>query len=445
MQPSEKRTGIRGASTLLALFVGLIVGVALARVADVASPVIDGQLNFPLISQALALIHHYYVDRAAEQPRRMTYGAISGIVNSLGDTGHSRFLSPQMVREMLQMQRSKYEGIGAKIQMKEGHVVIVAPFDGSPAERAGLRAGDIILRVNGREITGLPLDQVVAMIAGPKGSKVTLTIFRLAAGETIQVTLTRATIKLQNVTWQMVPGTTIADVRISSFGDGAGSELRQTLIAVKKSAATAVILDLRDNPGGLLQEAIKAASEFLKGGNVLIVRNAKGQEKAIPVRPGGEAKEIPMVVLVNGGTASAAEIVAGALQDGRRALLVGETTFGTGTVLREFKLSDGSALLLAIEEWITPAGHVIWHKGIVPNVVVPLPPGALPVFPLMERSMTAEQIRQSNDAQLLRALKLLLQPSPQKRRTVASARMLLKGRSPGSSGSPGPRFIRNPK
>jgi carboxyl-terminal processing protease len=171
-------------------------------------------------------------------------------------------------------------------------------------------------------------------------------------------------------------------------------------------------LDLRNNPGGLLEEAVDSASQFLSGGNVLLVKNERGQEKPVRVKAGGEATAIPLVALVNGGTASGAEIMAGALQDAQRARLVGEATFGTGTVLSEFKLSDGSALLLAIEEWLTPAGHVIWHKGIPPDVVVALPAGMSPVFPEDERTMNTEQILHSGDAQLLRALELLRSPAP---------------------------------
>lgn len=397
---------------LLFLALGVIGGIALDRVADAAFRIQDAGLNFQLISQAWTLIHEHYVDRAAEQPRRMTYGAISGMVDSLGDTGHSRFLSPEMVKEMAELERNNYQGIGAEVGLKDGRVIIVAPFDGSPAQRAGLKPGDVILRVNGREINGLPLDQVVALISGPAGTSVVLTILSPRSGQTRQATLTRAVIKIQDVSSQMLPGTKIADIRIANFGRGAADQLRQALTAAKKDSATGIILDLRNNPGGLLTEAISVASQFLKGGNVLIVKDAAGKEQSVPVKRGGEATKIPMVTLVNSGTASAAEIVAGALQDAGRSRLVGETTFGTGTVLREFKLPGGAALLLAVEEWLTPAGHVIWHKGIKPNVVVPLPTGVSALLPEMVPGMTAQQLRHSGDAQLLRAMELLRHPAP---------------------------------
>lgn len=393
------------------LVLGLIGGVAVDQIAGAAFRSADAGPNFRLIAQAWDLIHEHYVDRAAERPRTLTYGAISGMVDSLGDTGHTRFLSPQMVGQMTELERNKYQGIGAEVGLKGGRVVIVAPLDGSPAQRAGLKPGDIILRVDGQGIMGLPLDQIVGKIAGPAGTRVTLTVLSPATDQIRQVTLTRATVKIQSVGWQFLPGTKVADLRIANFGEGVAAQLRQALIAIKKKSPTGLILDLRDNPGGLLSEAIAVASEFLKSGNVLIVKNAAGQEKNVAVKPGGDATQTPLVVLVNGGTASAAEIVAGALQDAGRARLVGETTFGTGTVLREFKLSDGSALLLAIEEWLTPDGHVIWHKGITPNVVVPLAVGTAPVLPATVGNMTPAQLLHTGDAQLLRALELLRQPT----------------------------------
>jgi carboxyl-terminal processing protease len=168
-----------------------------------------------------------------------------------------------------------------------------------------------------------------------------------------------------------------------------------------------LILDLRNDPGGLLTEAVSTASQFLSEGNVVLEKNAQGQITAIAVEKGGLSQQIPMVCLVNGGTASGAEIVAGALQDHRRAELVGATTFGTGTVLEQFSLSDGSALLLAVREWLTPDGHTIWHKGITPNVVISLAPEVVPLFPEAERNMTPQQLKASKDTQLLDALDLL--------------------------------------
>jgi carboxyl-terminal processing protease len=362
---------------------------------------------FQLMAQAWNTIQQDYVDQQAVQPELMTYGAISGMVDSLGDTGHSRFLDPQMVKQQNDFTQGQFEGIGAYVEMKDGNVVIVAPIDGSPAQKAGLRPGDIITKVNGQDITGLPLDQVVAMILGPVGTSVTIAIMDPTTNATRDVTMVRARITLQNVVWQQLPGTTVAHVRVVAFSQGVTDDLKKALTDIQNQGLTGIILDLRNDPGGLLSEAIGVASQFLTSGNVLLEKDAQGQTTPVPVEPGGVTPNISMVVLINEGTASAAEIVAGALQDAQRATLVGETTFGTGTVLNEFPLSDGSVLLLATQEWLTPAGNTIWHQGLKPDVTVALPASVSPLIPSAERTMTAADLQSSGDAQLLKALQLL--------------------------------------
>jgi len=196
-------------------------------------------------------------------------------------------------------------------------------------------------------------------------------------------------------------------VRMVAFSQGVTDDLKAALQEIQEQGASAIVLDLRNNPGGLLDEAIGTASQFLSSGNALLVRDAEGNTTPMPVKPGGLAVEIPMVVLINQGTASAAEIVSGALQDAGRARLVGETTFGTGTVLNEMALSDGSALLLATQEWLTPAGRVIWHEGIAPDVEVSLAEDGSQLVPDSVRDLTEEQLKAGGDAQLLRAIEIL--------------------------------------
>ncbi len=400
---SEKQ---RSLSITLAIAVGLVGGIAFDRLSTTTVSNAPG-LNIGLISQAWNIIERDYVDRGALKTLPLTYAAIDGMVNALGDTGHSRFLNPDMVKRLRQQEQNNYEGIGAEVHIKDGHVVIVAPIQGSPAQKAGLHPGDIILRVDGNSVTGLTLDKVVEQIAGPLGTKVVLTILDPRTDRTRDVTLTRSRIALHEVSWRQFPETHFVHLHIANFNKGVMQDLRKALDDIKKSEIHGLILDLRNNPGGLLNDAISVASQFLAGGNVLLVKNAQGDTKPIAVVPGGMATGIPMAVLVNGGTASASEIVAGALQDAKRAPIVGETTFGTGTVLSRFNLSDGSALLLAIEEWLTPEGHVIWHKGVVPDVVVALPANATLLFPESEADLSSSQLRETADLQLLRAMELL--------------------------------------
>lgn len=401
---------------VLSLGVGLAGGVAFDRLVllGVAPPNTVPSAAMPqfrLMAEAWNTIQRVYVDRTALQPKLLAYGAISGMVEALGDTGHSRFLSPEMLAEERKFAQGEFEGIGVEVQVRDRYVVVVAPIDGTPAQQAGLRPGDVILQVNGEDMTGLPLTEVMKRILGPAGTDVTLTLLNPATGKTRDVTLTRARIVIHNVTWQLVPGTTVAHVRIAGFSLGVTRDLREALTACKEQGATAAILDLRSNPGGVFDEAVGTASQFLASGNVLQVKDVRGQVQPIPVQGGGVATDMPLVVVINGGTASAGEIVAGALQDAHRATLVGEKTFGTGTVLSTVPLSDGSALLLATQEWLTPAGRVIWHQGIAPDVEVALPQDARPLLPETEKGMTAAQVQASGDAQVLRALETLLQKS----------------------------------
>ncbi len=363
--------------------------------------------DFQLLIDAWNTIQQNYVDRSAVQNTPLTYGAISGLVNALGDTGHSRFESPQVLSEETASLSGSFEGIGAEVELKDGNVVIVAPYEGSPAQKAGVKPGDIIVKVDGVDVTGMSLDSVVQRILGPAGTQVSITLEDPNTKQQRTLTITRAKISIHNVTWNMVPGTTIADVHIAGFSSGVTSQLKQALQAIQAQGATGLILDLRDNPGGYLDEAIGVTSQFLKDGSVLEEKNAQGKITQVPVQPGGISTSIPMVVLTNQGTASAAEITAGALQDYNRATLIGETTFGTGTVLNTFTLPDGSALLLATQEWLTPKGRVIWHQGIAPNQTVTLPANAQPVFPEQMSQLTADQLNASQDTQLLQAVKAL--------------------------------------
>lgn len=395
-------------TAVLLLSAGLVGGFLLSRAVEAELPPIDAGSDFGLIEEAWQTIRANYVDRTAVTDQTFTYGAIDGIVTALGDTGHSRFLTPEMVKAQHEYTAGAFEGIGAYVESRDGAAVIVSPIDNSPAQAAGLLPGDIILAVNNEDVTMLSLNDVVQRVLGPAGTEVTLTIFTPATGETRDVTLTRAKIELQNVTWAQFPDTSVAHVRISAFSDGVGQDLQQALQDIQAANLTGVVLDLRNNPGGLLTEAINVASQFLPEGTAVLQReDAQGNVQTVTAVGGGTGLDVPLVVLINQGSASASEIVAGALQDNGRAQLVGATTFGTGTVLNEFDLSDGSALLLATEQWLTPSGRVIWHEGVVPDTAVALPIGTSLLGPEAERQLTAETLQNSEDAQLLQALQMV--------------------------------------
>jgi len=363
--------------------------------------------QFSVFWQAWDLVEKHFVDRSAVDPRNMTYGAIEGMLSALGDPGHTRFLTPDEAKMQATDISGQFEGIGAELGQKDGVLIIVAPLDGSPAQKAGIQAGDAILAVDGRQVAGMSLDQVVRMVRGPKGTKVTLTVIHPGASTTTDITIVRDRIEFPAVSWTMIPGTRVAHIRISQFSANVNRDLQAAIKDIKAAGAQGLVVDVRSNTGGLLDQCIAVTSQFLSSGNVLLEQDAQGNRRAQAVQPGGLATDIPMVVLINRGTASAAEIFAGAIQDHQRGKLVGETTFGTGTVLSSFTLSDGSALLLGTSEWLTPNGRQIWKHGIDPDVVVQMPAGGTPLTPSNEKDMTPEQIRSASDPQVLKALELL--------------------------------------
>jgi carboxyl-terminal processing protease len=366
--------------------------------------------DFDTFWETWHLVEHYYVDRNAVQRPKMTRGAIQGMLSSLGDEGHTVYLSPTERKHMRAEMQGQVEDIGASVAIRDHRPVVIRSVPGSPAAEVGLRPGDVIAAVDGKMVTGLSLAEVEKLIRGPAGSQVRLRVFRKGANEPLEFCVGRARVAFPDVTWHIVPGTRnhpIVHLGLHRFGTDVDDQLRAALEAARKHGAQAIVLDLRGDLGGLKEQAIRVASEFLKDGVVLQELDYHGKRSSIAVRDGGIATEMPMCVLIDGRTASSAEIVAGALQDHGRAVLVGTRTFGAGTILQPFELSDGSAILLAVAEWFTPNGRTIWHKGIAPDIEVPLPDGAVMVLPEMERFLSADELAGCGDRQFLRALALL--------------------------------------
>jgi carboxyl-terminal processing protease len=414
--PATQRSRGLGRPAILAtaFIVTFAVGVGIGRVEIPASDAASPQASFKpgdelaLIEQAWDTLHQKYVAADELNDRDLAYGAIDGMTEAVGDTGHTEFMTPEERKARNDALQGSYVGIGAEVDTApEGLPMIVGVFRGSPAEKAGLHAGDVVLTVDGRTTVGQTLDTTVGWVRGERGTTVVLTVRNGTDGPVRTVKVVRDDVHIEPVSWSMIPGTKTAMLRLEQFSAGASKDLHSALEAITKAGAERLVFDLRGNPGGYVNEAVAIASEFLSSGTVYQERNAQGETKASEVKPGGIATTIPMVVLIDEGTASAAEIVSGAIQDAGRAELVGAKTFGTGTVLGEFELADGSALRIGTVEWLTPKGRVIWHEGIEPDMAVTRPAETDPVVPDDLQSMSAAQARSIPDPQLAKALQLL--------------------------------------
>lgn len=354
------------------------------------------------------LVHDKYVDQSSVNDERMTHMAILGMLASLGDVGHTTYLTKEEVQRLQEDLKGELYGIGASISMRKKRPTIIYTLPNSPARAAGLRPGDVIQQVDSQDVRSMSLQQIVQRVRGQAGTEVHLKVQHGEPPQTVDLDIKRARVDVPDVTWQMLPGSPIAHVAIRNFGERTDEQLRLALEAVKKREAKGLILDVRGNPGGLKEQAVKVTSEFLRPDEVVFLqKDAKGHTREMLAEKDGAAADIPLCVLIDEGTASSAEILAGAIQDHERGKLIGARTFGTGTVLGEFRLTDGSEVLLAISEWLTPKGRQIWHKGITPDIEVSLPQEASIVMPESETKLTADKLAHSDDTQLLKAIEVM--------------------------------------
>jgi len=358
-----------------------------------------------LYAEALDAVRNNYVDQEDIDSKKATYGAIEGMLDTLEDEGHTRFLTPEEREQNDQSLSGTYVGIGVQLEAKNGEVVVTAPIDGSPAEKAGISSDDVLLAVDGESVRGDAVSEVVEKVKGPEGTKVELTVRH--EGERREYDLRRAEINTPVVSWALIPGTHVALVLLSSFSDDSAQELENAFEEARAAGARSFILDLRNNPGGRLDQAVEMAGYFLEPESVVYIRkNASGEREEITVEGDSNSTDAPLAVLVNEGSASSSEILAGALRDNGRAPVIGETTFGTGTVLSEFVLRDGSSILLGVAEWLTPDGDFIRNTGITPDVMVPLGEETEPLTPDDTRGLSREEILE-RDAQLRTAYEKL--------------------------------------
>jgi len=421
-RPSTRRRRLArraiGGFAALALVAGIFTaGVGIDRTGILGGPAADQPPadagDFALVREAWDLLHSRYVGAQDLNGRDLAYGAIQGLTGAVDDPGHTSFMTPEERDRSHQALSGSFVGVGIEVDARDGGTVVVGVLRGSPAAAAGLRQGDRIVAVDGTSVATASLEKVVSLVRGAEGTPVSLTLVRTGAAEPIVVSLVRATIEQPAVSWASVPGSSVVMLRLDQFSSGSADAFKAALKDILATEPSGVVLDLRGNPGGYVNEAIAIASQFLTGGDVHLSRDAQGVVTPTPVEPGGLAPTIPLVVLVDGGTASSAEIVTGAIQDAGRAPIVGQTTFGTGTVVSEVPLSDGSALRIGVIEWLTPKGRSIWRVGLAPDYPVTLAEGATPLVPDDLVGLNPLALRSSGDTQLLKALELLASgPAP---------------------------------
>lgn len=382
--------------------------------------------EFAVFWEAWDLVLEYFVDQDRIDYRTMTYGAIQGMLDTLGDQNHTVFFSPETAEQMESGLEGSFEGIGAYVSLENDVFTIIAPILGSPAEEAGILAGDIVLAVDGQDITGMAEWEVISLIRGPAGTPVLLTVLHPEADEPVDVTVVRGRIDIDSVLWARIPGSNLVHLQITQFAGDTGQELRNALEEIFTPVdgtphVSGIILDLRNNPGGYLQEALRVAYQFLPESQIILhEKDAKGQITTYRSQGRGMARDIPLVVLINPGSASAAEILAGALQENERAKLIGEATTGTGTVLRPFSLSDGSLLRLGVTNWLTPGYSLIKGHGIQPDVKVEQEATVEMISSVLLEGIDEGEMRIHEDRQFLAALRmlnLLVQPRNQAQTT----------------------------
>lgn len=411
---------------LAALALNLLVGAQVYRQNVSAAEKEDPYPNLKLFSTVLERVRHEYVDGDKVTYQDLVQGAMKGMLNTLDP--HSEFMEASKYDELKKDTQGEFGGVGIVISMKDNHVTVVSPMEDTPGFKAGILSGDRIIKIDGRSTEKFSIQDAVKKLRGEPGSKVEVTIIRPTTGILTNYTLTRAAIKVDTV--KDINGkrefplseNKIGYVRLTQFGEQTADDFDDALQKLEKKGMETLVLDLRSNPGGLLDSAVKVVEKFVTRNTLIVSTEGRGSTRPQEFRANGRSPylNLPMVVLVNGGSASASEIVSGALQDltatGKcKAVILGEQTFGKGSVQSILPLSDGNALRLTTAKYYTPSHKVIHEKGITPDIIVPMSeederdlfykrsPGGLESLPESER----ERVQNVQDVQLDRAMDLL--------------------------------------
>jgi carboxyl-terminal processing protease len=326
-------------------------------------------IDFNLYWEVWDALKAKYVDKNNISEKEMFYGSLSGMAAALGDP-YTIFFDPKDSQTFNNDLSGTFDGIGAEVGMRDNAITVIAPLSGMPAEKAGIKAGDLIAAINGTSTMNMSIDQAVELIRGPKGSKVTLTIFRPGFKETKNISITRDTIYVKSVKTEFRPDKILV-ITVSNFNQDTVNLFNDAVQEAVKDNPKGLIIDLRNNPGGFLDSAVSLASEWVSSGKVVVSEKSTDTGENNQYTSSGTQllKKYPTVVLVNGGSASASEILAGALKDYGFAKIVGEKTFGKGSVQELQQLSDGSMLKVTVAKWYTPNGYSINKQGIVPDVI----------------------------------------------------------------------------
>ena len=382
-------TRLAWASVFLAVLIGLLIGCAVAQGPNRDSRTTVDRLptEFERLAEVWELLEAEHIDGTNLDAQAISNGAIRGMLEALDDP-YTAFFDSEQYKIATQDLKGFFEGIGAEVGLREGKITILAPMPESPAEKSGIRPGDVILRIQGESAEGISLMEAVSRIRGKKGTTVELLILHLDNAEPVTILVVRGVIPLTSVRFMMLDDN-IGHLRLFNFAATTNDDLLKALDTFNESGGTGIVVDLRNNPGGLLSSVVDVGSQFIEDGLVLYQIDAQGKRTDWKVKSGGKAGDIPIVVLVNEFSASASEVFTGAMLDHRRATVVGVTTFGKGSVNNLWPLRDGSGVNFTIARWYTPNGTLIEGEGITPDII-------------MERGGDGEP-----DVQLARAIEIL--------------------------------------
>lgn len=370
--PKPKRNGVLFWGVIIALFaLVFFVGTFVGKQQIVCNTCKPEAVNFSLFWSAYETLHQAYIDKEGIDEQKLIYGAIEGMAKSLGDP-YTSFFDPKQAKVFEQDLAGSFGGIGIEVASRKGQLIIVAPLKGTPGEKAGLKPGDSIVKIDGKITNDLSTDEAVSLIRGKKGTTVTLTIFREGWQTTKDFSIVRATIKIDSINWELKNGD-VAIIYIHQFDQTLSADFKKAAFEILQSPAKKIIVDVRGNPGGYLQTAQDIAGWFLPNGHVVTIEDFGKDKARLEYRAEGNASflNFPVVVLIDKGSASASEILAGALRDDRGIKLIGEKSFGKGSVqeIRELAGSE-SFLKITIARWLTPKGSSISEVGLTPDVVV---------------------------------------------------------------------------